>query len=157
MLFVGLGASGVVPIAHSLLFLEGQGFAAGADDDSLAARFHRLDARMGLRWVLLQGGLYILGAFIYAVSISPPCCIFPSLIADSTPRPVCPNAGVPAALTSGVAHIKSSTSSSCWLRLPIFAASCRHTRTITPSWAPSVRLRCYEHMIAYFKRLEFLK
>ncbi|KAL8400444.1 hypothetical protein RB594_000725 [Gaeumannomyces avenae] len=50
LMFVGLGVSGVVPIVHAVTV---DGFAA-------------LDARMGLRWVLLQGGLYIFGAFLYA-------------------------------------------------------------------------------------------
>ncbi|EFX00527.1 hemolysin-iii channel protein [Grosmannia clavigera kw1407] len=69
MLFVGLGACGVIPIAHSLFFLEGRDIAAEGFVDSLATRFHRLDARMGLRWVLLQGGLYIFGAFLYAARL----------------------------------------------------------------------------------------
>jgi len=49
--FVGLGVSGAVPIANGLR-LESYG---------------RLDERMGLTWVLIQGALYILGAFLYAV------------------------------------------------------------------------------------------
>lgn len=52
MMFVGLGVSGVGPVIHGLDIFG----------------FKELDARMGLRWVLLQGGLYILGAFLYAVS-----------------------------------------------------------------------------------------
>ncbi|CAK7563673.1 MAG: hypothetical protein SEPTF4163_001547 [Sporothrix epigloea] len=58
LLFVALGVSGVVPIAHSLLLLE-QG-------DTLGARYLQLNARMGLDWVLLQGLLYVAGAFLYA-------------------------------------------------------------------------------------------
>lgn len=50
-MFVGLGASGVVPIIHALTFNS----------------FSQLDERMGLRWVMLQGALYIFGAFLYAV------------------------------------------------------------------------------------------
>lgn len=57
MLFVGLGASGVVPIVHSLLFLE-----PGA---TLGARYASINAKIGLEWVLLQGALYIAGAFLY--------------------------------------------------------------------------------------------
>lgn len=51
-MFVGLGTSGVVPMLHGLQ-MDG---------------FQALDDRMGLRWILLQGGLYIFGAFLYAVS-----------------------------------------------------------------------------------------
>lgn len=51
MMFVGLGLSGVIPVAHAVV---SDGFVA-------------LDERMGLRWVLLQGGMYIFGAFLYAV------------------------------------------------------------------------------------------
>lgn len=52
-MFVGLGLSGVVPILHALTF----------------STYRELDERMGLSWVILQGGLYIFGAFLYAVSI----------------------------------------------------------------------------------------
>ncbi|CAK7205567.1 hypothetical protein SEUCBS139899_008344 [Sporothrix eucalyptigena] len=58
LLFVALGMSGVVPIVHSLLFLE--------DGTTLGARYQQLNARMGLNWVLLQGVLYVFGAFLYA-------------------------------------------------------------------------------------------
>lgn len=52
MMFVGLGVSGVVPVIHGLTMFG----------------FRELDERMGLSWVLLEGILYISGAFIYAVS-----------------------------------------------------------------------------------------
>ncbi|CAK7270350.1 hypothetical protein SEPCBS119000_004043 [Sporothrix epigloea] len=58
LLFVALGVSGAVPIAHSLLLLE--------DGDTLRARYLQLDERMGLNWVLLQGLLYVTGASLYA-------------------------------------------------------------------------------------------
>ncbi|KAH9909215.1 hemolysin III family channel protein [Xylariomycetidae sp. FL2044] len=48
--FVGLGASGVVPVAHALSLYG----------------YRALDDRMGLGWVLLEGALYIFGAFLYA-------------------------------------------------------------------------------------------
>lgn len=50
-MFVGLGLSGIVPVIHGLAL------------DS----YQHLEERMGLSWVLLQGVLYILGAFLYAV------------------------------------------------------------------------------------------
>ncbi len=50
-MFVGLGLSGIVPVIH------------GLSRDS----YRHLDERMGLSWVLLEGVLYISGAFIYAV------------------------------------------------------------------------------------------
>lgn len=52
-MFVGLGVSGVVPVIHG----------------SIIYGFNELDERMGLTWVLLEGALYIFGAFIYAVSV----------------------------------------------------------------------------------------
>ncbi|KAK8089649.1 hemolysin III family channel protein [Apiospora hydei] len=51
MMFVGLGVSGVLPICHALTTYGYKG----------------LDQRMGLSWVLLEGFLYIFGAFLYAV------------------------------------------------------------------------------------------
>ena len=53
MMFVGLGVSGVLPICHALGTYGYEG----------------LDQRMGLSWVLLEGFLYIFGAFLYAVSV----------------------------------------------------------------------------------------
>lgn len=52
-MFVGLGVSGVVPVIH------------GVSQDG----YQQLDQRMGLTWVLLEGGLYIFGAFLYGVSL----------------------------------------------------------------------------------------
>ncbi|ROW09798.1 hypothetical protein VMCG_02175 [Cytospora schulzeri] len=51
MMFVGLGVSGVFPIIHGLTIY---GYA-------------ELNERIGLNWVLLEGALYISGAFIYAM------------------------------------------------------------------------------------------
>ncbi|KAI0456612.1 hemolysin-III channel protein Izh2 [Xylaria acuta] len=51
LMFVGLGVSGVVPVLHGLRLYG----------------YQSLNERMGLDWVLLQGGLYIFGAFLYAV------------------------------------------------------------------------------------------
>lgn len=53
LVFVGLGVSGIVPVCHGLSIYGYRG----------------LDERMGLNWVLLQGLLYILGAFLYGVSL----------------------------------------------------------------------------------------
>ncbi|KAB5539506.1 hemolysin-III related-domain-containing protein [Coniochaeta sp. 2T2.1] len=50
LMFVGLGLSGVVPILHGLT-MHG---------------FHALNERMGLVWVMLEGAMYIFGAFLYA-------------------------------------------------------------------------------------------
>lgn len=52
-MFVGLGLSGVVPIFHAFEFYS----------------YSELNERMGLNWVILQGALYIFGAFLYAVSL----------------------------------------------------------------------------------------
>ncbi|KAI0468657.1 hemolysin-III channel protein Izh2 [Xylaria cf. heliscus] len=51
LMFVGLGVSGVVPVLHGLRLYG----------------YQSLNERMGLNWVLLQGALYIFGAFLYAV------------------------------------------------------------------------------------------
>ncbi|KAK4227456.1 hemolysin-III related-domain-containing protein [Podospora fimiseda] len=51
LMFVGLGLSGVLPIFHALATLY---------------TFKELNERMGLSWVILQGALYIFGAFLYA-------------------------------------------------------------------------------------------
>lgn len=59
MMFVGLGVSGVIPVIHGLTIYG----------------YQELNGRTGLNWVLLQGVLYILGAFIYAVSHHPPMAI----------------------------------------------------------------------------------
>lgn len=52
MMFVGLGASGVLPVCHALSIYG----------------YQALNQQMGLNWVLLQGFLYIAGAVLYAVS-----------------------------------------------------------------------------------------
>ena len=55
-MFVGLGASGVIPIVQGI---QTWGYAA-------------MDERMGLSFVILQGAIYIFGAFLYAVrSLAP--------------------------------------------------------------------------------------
>ena len=53
LMFVGLGLSGIVPVLHALTLYS----------------YSELDERMGLSWVLLQGLLYVTGAFIYAVCV----------------------------------------------------------------------------------------
>ncbi|KAI0842212.1 HlyIII-domain-containing protein [Hypoxylon sp. FL0890] len=50
-MFVGLGVSGVVPVCHGLNIYG----------------YQSLEERMGLNWVLVQGFLYIFGAFLYAI------------------------------------------------------------------------------------------
>ncbi|KAK1759180.1 hemolysin-III related-domain-containing protein [Echria macrotheca] len=51
LMFVGLGLSGVVPILQML---------------ATEYSYQQLNAMMGLNWVILQGALYIFGAFLYA-------------------------------------------------------------------------------------------
>lgn len=51
MMFVGLGMSGIIPVCQSLAIYG----------------YENLDQRMGLRWVLFEGFLYVFGAFLYAV------------------------------------------------------------------------------------------
>ncbi|KAI0879393.1 hemolysin-III channel protein Izh2 [Hypoxylon argillaceum] len=50
-MFTGLGISGVIPVCHGLTIYG----------------YQSMNERMGLNWILLQGGLYIFGAFLYAV------------------------------------------------------------------------------------------
>lgn len=52
-MFVALGLSAIVPVVHGLLI-----FGAA-----------QLSKQISLAWLLLQGGLYILGATIYAARI----------------------------------------------------------------------------------------
>lgn len=51
-MFVGLGVSSVLPVCQGIAIYG----------------YHELENRMGLNWVVLQGFLYIFGAFLYAVS-----------------------------------------------------------------------------------------
>ncbi|KAH8882613.1 HlyIII-domain-containing protein [Thozetella sp. PMI_491] len=51
LMFVGLGVSGVVPVVHGII-QEG---------------YSHVNERMGLNWVLLEGAMYIFGAFLYGV------------------------------------------------------------------------------------------
>lgn len=53
-MFVGLGLFAVVPVLHGLNM-------HGLDD---------MQGRIGLSWLVLQGFLYILGAGLYAVSLT---------------------------------------------------------------------------------------
>lgn len=50
LMFVGLGLSGIIPILHGLSMYG----------------FRALNERMGLVWVMLEGAMYIFGAFLYA-------------------------------------------------------------------------------------------
>ena len=50
-LFVALGTSGVVPVIHGLQMYS----------------YQQLEDRMSLSLVILHGGMYIFGAFLYAV------------------------------------------------------------------------------------------
>lgn len=53
-MFVGLGVSGVGPILHATSIYG----------------YSKLNEIMGLNWVILQGAMYILGAFLYAVCLT---------------------------------------------------------------------------------------
>ncbi|KAI1811426.1 hemolysin-III channel protein Izh2 [Poronia punctata] len=49
-MFVGLGVSGIIPVCHGLMIYG----------------YRSLNEQMGLSWILLEGALYIFGAFLYA-------------------------------------------------------------------------------------------
>lgn len=66
LMFVGLGVSSVIPVAHATSIYG----------------FQELNQRMGLSWVILQGALYISGAVIYAVSARWPWFPYPPHSAD---------------------------------------------------------------------------
>ena len=70
-MFVGLGASGVVPMLHGLQMYG----------------FETMNERMSLSLVVLQGLIYMFGAFLYAVCLFFPCIHSPS---DTTPCPCLP-------------------------------------------------------------------
>jgi adiponectin receptor len=61
-MFVALGLSSVVPILHAITF----------------AGYRQLNEKMALNWVILQGALYIFGAFLYAVSAQTKALRLPS-------------------------------------------------------------------------------
>lgn len=105
LMFVGLGLSGVMPILYML---------------ATEFTYAELDERMGLNWVILQGALYIFGAFLYAVRLL--LFLFPSTHPLTHTRLDGPNAGGLVPLTSGAAPTKSSTSSSSWPPPPISTA-----------------------------------
>ena len=102
-----MGLSAVLPILHGMQLY------------GLATLTHTI----GLRWVVLQGMLYIVGAGLYAVrpphttSPFPPQSQYhpnPLPIANHPPsRPASPNAPAPAPSTSGAPRTSSSTRSSC--------------------------------------------
>ena len=127
LMFVGLGVSGVVPILHSLLAYYS---------------FAELNARMGLGWVILQGGLYIFGAFLYAVSKpqvltrkSAGCARFVLTVVSPNKRFAGLNANTRASSTSGAAPTRSSTSLSSSLPPRTWSAWPRRLTTTIPSSA----------------------
>ncbi len=100
-MFVGLGVVGVVPVCHGLIIYG----------------YHSLNERMGLNWVLLEGGLYIFGAFLYAVSKKPNVPrINVGMDVDKIERYVGLNEHHQEPSTSGATHTNSFISSSCSLR-----------------------------------------
>lgn len=120
-MFVGLGLSGVVPICHLM---------------ATESSYQKLNASMGLDWVILQGGLYIFGALLYAVGYQtpdqPPFLKVPVLL---TERILSSFGGLndspQAPLTSGEA-LTNSSMSVCFLLPPhISMAWPRHSTTIT--------------------------
>lgn len=134
-MFVGLGASGVVPMLHGLQMYG----------------FKDMNERMSLALVVLQGLIYMFGAFLYAV------CSFPSLIPvqfhthplsiptpcscrlhSDGPRPAGPRERSPGSSTSGVAPTRSSTFASSSPPAPTSTVWRAPSTTTTPSWAPSV-------------------
>ncbi len=70
-MFVSLGLSGVVPVIHGVM-LDG---------------YQRVNERMGLGWILLQGAMYIFGAFLYAVR--PSLCDHASSLQDPDMLTLC--------------------------------------------------------------------
>ena len=103
-MFIAMGLSAVLPILHGMQLY----------------RPATLTHTIGLRWVVLQGMLYIIGAGLYAVRIpqyyqplSPQPHLNTLPIADHHPRPASPNAPAPAPSTSGAPRTSSSTRSSC--------------------------------------------
>lgn len=126
LMFVGLGLSGVVPILHALSVYG----------------YRQLDERMGLSWVILQGGLYIFGAFLYAVS-GINCSWLRAYLLTNKPltagRSAGRNANPRVPSTSGGARTSCSTSSSCLLRRRICMAWPKPSIIITACWVPSVK------------------
>jgi predicted membrane channel-forming protein YqfA (hemolysin III family) len=124
LMFVGLGLSGVVPILHGLS----------------KHGFHALNERIGLVWVMLEGAMYIFGAFLYAVSdtISPSR---PLSLANFVRRLDSPR-GCPRVLSiSGAVHTRYFTCSWYWRPRRICMAWRRRLISIIACLAPNARGR----------------
>lgn len=133
-MFVGLGLSGVVPICHLM---------------ATESSYQKLNATMGLDWVILQGALYIFGAFLYAVRHTQPLFQGSPLLTENS-RFGGQN-GVPLEpLTSGEALTNSSTFASFLPPPHIYPAWPRHSTTTTASEpsADSDKDECREGYVA---------
>ena len=122
-MFVGLGASGVVPMIQGL---QSHGFEA-------------MDERMSLSLVTLQGLIYIFGAFLYAVCpvglLSLHACVRASQLTIS--RPAGRRGSSPESLISGGVHTNSSISASSSRRGRIYTPCREPLITIIQLWARS--------------------
>lgn len=96
-MFISLGLSGVVPVIHGLLIYGYRG----------------LENRMSLKWVVISGVLYIIGAVLYAVWTRFRPILSARASSDSHSYAGL-NGPVRAHMTFGVARTSSSTFSSSW-------------------------------------------
>jgi len=121
LMFVGLGVSGVVPVIHGMRLYG----------------LEHMNQRMGLSWVLLQGFLYILGAFIYAASLLPLGSCWGARAADRR-RSGGRSASCPGGSTSGAAPTRYSTSS-CFSQPPrtctVWPRRSISTTVLLPAWS----------------------
>ena len=122
-MFVGLGTSGVVPILHIL---------------ATEYSYSQLNDIMGLNWVLLQGVLYVFGAFLYAVRpLSQYTCV--SILIDTKPRPGGRSASFQDLSTYWGALTRYSMSVCCWQPVLTCAAWPRPLTSTTAFWARNVK------------------
>lgn len=116
-MFVGMGVSAVFPVLDGLATFGWQD----------------MENQIGLSWLVLQGALYIVGAGLYAVSLS---LSFAHLDADRG-RLESRKPGIRESSTLWEAPIKSFMSSSYWRRCLISEDLSKHSIIVMGSWDQS--------------------
>jgi len=123
-MFVGLGTSGVVPILHIL---------------ATEYSYSQLNDIMGLNWVLLQGFLYVFGAFLYAVRALIQHS-WVSILINTKPRPGGRSASFQDLSTYWGALTRYFMSVCCWQPVRTCAAWPKPLTSTIAFWARNVKI-----------------
>lgn len=123
-IFVALGLSGVVPVIHGLSKYG----------------YETLERKMSLGWVVLQGALYIFGAFLYAVSFSSHLALAVDTYSDLDDSIVGRSGTTRGPSTFLAARTSYSTCACCWRHLASCTAWQRRLTTTILSWLLDVEL-----------------